>query len=73
MWPNGTSSPMTVVGFAWFVITSCGDPANPTYCANNDGKQVNGVFVNLDTSASMGTPGPYDPTSNTAYTVELTQ
>jgi Flp pilus assembly protein TadG len=73
VWPNGTSSPMTVVGFAWFVITSCGDPANPTYCSNSDGKQVNGVFVNLDTSASMGTPGPYDPTSNTAYTVELTQ
>ena len=73
VWPNGTSSPMTVVGFAWFVITSCGDPANPTYCSNSDGKQVNGVFVNLDSSASMGTPGPYDPTSNTAYTVELTQ
>ena len=31
------------------------------------------MFVNLDTSASMGTPGPYDPTSNTAFTVELTQ
>jgi Flp pilus assembly protein TadG len=73
VWPNGTSSPMTVVGFAWFVITSCGDPANPTYCSNSDGKQVNGVFVNLDTSASMGTPGPYDPSSNTAFTVELTQ
>ena len=73
VWPNGSSSPMTVVGFAWFVITSCGDPANPSYCSNSDGKQVNGVFVNLDSSASMGTPGPYDPTSNTAFTVELTQ
>jgi Tfp pilus assembly protein PilV len=73
VWPNGSSAPMTVVGFAWFVITSCGDPANPSYCGNSDGKQVNGVFVNLDSSASMGTPGPYDPTSNTAYTVELTQ
>jgi Flp pilus assembly protein TadG len=73
VWPNGTSSPMTVVGFAWFVITSCGDPINPTYCGNSDGKQVNGVFVNLDSSASMGTPGPYDPSSNTAFTVELTQ
>jgi len=73
VWPNGTSSPMTVVGFAWFVITSCGDPANPSYCSNSDGKQVNRVFVNLDSSASMGTPGPYDPTSNTAFTVELTQ
>jgi Flp pilus assembly protein TadG len=72
-WPNGTSSPMTVVGFAWFVITSCGDPNHPTYCANNDGKQVNGTFVTLDSAATMGTPGPYNPGSNTAYTVELTQ
>jgi Flp pilus assembly protein TadG len=72
-WPDGTSSPMTVVGFAWFVITSCGDPSHPTYCANNDGKQVNGVFVTLDSSATMGTPGPYDPDSNTAYTIELTR
>lgn len=72
-WPNGTSSPMTVVGFAWFIITSCGDPAHPTYCANNDGKEVNGVFVTLEGAATMGTPGPYDPDSNTAYTVELTQ
>jgi hypothetical protein len=31
------------------------------------------VFVTLDTSASMGTPGPYDPQSNTAFTVVLTQ
>jgi Flp pilus assembly protein TadG len=73
VWPNGSSSPMTVVGFAWFVITSCGNPVNPSYCSNSDGKQVNGVFVNLDSSASMGTPGPYDPSSNTAFTVELTQ
>jgi hypothetical protein len=72
-WPNGTSAPMTVVGFAWFVITSCGDPANPSYCGNSDGKEVNGVFVNLDTSATMGTPGPYNPQSNTVFTVELTQ
>ena len=72
-WPNGTSAPMTVVGFAWFVITSCGDPAHPTYCQTNDGKEVNGVFVNLDTSQSFGTPGPYNPQSNTAYTVVLTK
>jgi Putative Flp pilus-assembly TadE/G-like len=72
-WPSGTSAPMTVVGFAWFVITSCGDPAHPTYCANNDGKEVNGVFVTLETSSSVGTPGPYKPQSNTAYTITLTQ
>jgi Putative Flp pilus-assembly TadE/G-like len=72
-WPSGTSAPMTVVGFAWFVITSCGDPAHPTYCANNDGKEVNGVFVTLEASATIGTPGPYNPQSNTAYTVTLTK
>ena len=72
-WPNGSSAPMTVVGFAWFVITSCGDPAHPTYCGNSDGKEVNGVFVNLETSTTIGTPGPYNPQSNTAYTVTLTQ
>jgi Flp pilus assembly protein TadG len=72
-WPNGTSSPMTVVGFAWFVITSCGDPANPSYCKTNDGKEVNGVFVTLDASPTIGTPGPYNPNSNTIYTIELTQ
>jgi hypothetical protein len=72
-WPNGTSSPMTVVGFAWFVITSCGDPNHPTYCQNDDGKQVNGEFVTLDSSQTIGTPGPYTPGSNTAYTIELTQ
>jgi hypothetical protein len=59
VWPNGTNTQITVVGFAWFVITSCGHPAQPTYCSNSDGKQMNGVFVNLDSSASMGTPGPY--------------
>jgi hypothetical protein len=72
-WPNGTSAPMTVVGFAWFVITSCGDPLAPTYCGNSDGKQVNGVFVRLETSATIGTPGAYDPQSSTAFTVTLTK
>jgi Flp pilus assembly protein TadG len=72
-WPSGQSSPMTVVGFAYFVITSCGDPNHPTYCANSDGKQVNGVFVGLDGTPSAGTGGAYDPSSNTAYTVGLTQ
>jgi hypothetical protein len=72
-WPDGTSAPMTVVGFAWFVITSCGDPANPSYCGNSDGKEVNGVFVTLETSATVGTPGAYNPQSNTAYTITLTQ
>jgi hypothetical protein len=72
-WPSGTSAPMTVVGFAYFVITSCGNPTNPSYCANADGKQVNGVFVSLDGTPSTGTGGTYNPGSNTAYTVGLTQ
>jgi len=72
-WPDGTSAPMTVVGFAWFVITSCGDPANPSYCGNSDGKEVNGVFVTLESSTTIGTPGAYNPQSNTAYTITLTQ
>ena len=62
-----------MVGFAWFVITSCGDPVHPSFCQTNDGKEVNGVFVNLETSTTIGTPGPYNPQSNTAYTVTLTQ
>ena len=73
VWPNGSSSPMTVVGFAYFVITGCGDPDHPTYCRNSDGKQVNGVFVTLDSADSTGTSGTYDPTNNTAYTAALTQ
>jgi Flp pilus assembly protein TadG len=72
-WPSGTSSPMTVVGFAFFVITSCGDPAHPTYCGNSDGKQVNGVFVSLDGTPSTGAGGTYDPNANSAYTEGLTQ
>ena len=73
VWPNGSSAPMTVVGFAWFVITSCGDPAHPSYCANSDGKQVNGVFVTLDSTSESGSGGAYDPGNNTAYTVGLTK
>ena len=73
VWPNGTSSPMTVVGFAYFVITSCGDTDRPSYCRNSDGKQVNGVFVALDSADSTGTSGAYDPNNNTAYTTALTQ
>jgi Flp pilus assembly protein TadG len=72
-WPSGSSAPMTVVGFAYFVITSCGDPSHPSYCANSDGKQVNGVFVTLDGTPSAGAGGAYNPSSNTAYTVGLTQ
>jgi Flp pilus assembly protein TadG len=72
-WPSGTSSPMTVVGFAYFVITSCGNPASPSYCNSSDGKEVNGVFVTLEGDQTVGTGGSYTPGSNTAYTAALTQ
>ncbi len=72
-WPSGSSSPMTVVGFAYFIITSCGDPNHPSYCANSDGKQINGVFVSLDATSSAGTGGAYNPNNGTAYMIGLTQ
>ena len=72
-WPSGSSTPMKVTGFAWFIITSCGDPTHPSYCQNNDGKQINGVFVSLDLSPTVGTSGQWDPNNSTATTVALTQ
>jgi hypothetical protein len=70
-WPNGAKQ-LKVIGFAWFVIESCGDPAHPTYCASNDGKQVNGRFVNIQDTDPSNDLGAYDPDSNTDYQVELT-
>ena len=71
IWPNGASQ-VKVVGFAWFVIESCGDPAHPSYCANNDGKEVNGRFVNIQDTDPSNDLGAYDPNQNTDYQVELT-
>ncbi len=70
-WPNGTSTPMTVVGFAWFVITSCGT-SPVSYCAASDGSQVNGTFVGLDTTNSTGTTGAWTGSAADAYAVALT-
>ena len=65
-WLNGSGT-VRVVGFAWFIIT----PA-PGYTAN--GKTVTGVFVGLQDTASTGDVlGAYDPSTNTDYTVTLTQ
>jgi len=73
-WPNGTSSPMTVVGFAWFVITGCGPNDLPATCSNaSGGKQVDGTFVSLDSSPTVGTGGKWVPSSNTAYMAALTK
>jgi Putative Flp pilus-assembly TadE/G-like len=75
-WPSGSSAPMTITGFAYFVITSCGDPLNPTYCANTDGKQINGIFIGLDDATTAGsTSGAWNPNpgTDTAYTTALTQ
>lgn len=71
-WPNGSSAQIKVVGFAWFVIESCGPVASPSYCANNDGGQVNGRFVNLQDTDPANGLGGYTPGSNTDYQIELT-
>jgi hypothetical protein len=69
-WPNG-SGQMRVVGFAWFVIESCGPVDNPSYCKNSDGGQVNGRFVRLGDASEQNTLGNYNGTNSTAYQVVL--
>jgi Flp pilus assembly protein TadG len=71
-WPNG-SSQVKVVGFAWFVITGCGNPSKQGSCANSDGKDVNGTFVGLMNNSIAGTTGAWSPGSTSASTYELTQ
>jgi Flp pilus assembly protein TadG len=72
-WPSGSSAQIKVVGFAWFVIESCGPVTNPSYCKNSDGGEVNGRFVNIQDSDPTTGLGGYTPGSNTDYQVELTQ
>jgi Flp pilus assembly protein TadG len=71
-WPHNAPYQVRVVGFAWFVIESCGDLASPSYCANNDGYQVNGRFVRLQDTDPSNELGGYDPNAGTDYQVELT-
>ena len=70
-WPHNAPYRVRVVGFAWFVIESCGPTNNPSYCRTSDGEQVNGRFVGLLDASSTNTTGAWNPTS-TAYQVELT-
>ncbi len=71
-WPNG-SGQVQVVGFAWFVITGCGNPSIQGTCANSDGKYVNGTFVGLMDSGTSGTSGAWNPNDGSATTTRLTQ
>jgi hypothetical protein len=71
-WPNGSSQKMRVVGFAWFVILSCGTPPATSQCSSNDGKQGNGQFVGLDTPNTSYTTGAWTGAAADAYTVALT-
>jgi Flp pilus assembly protein TadG len=71
-WPNG-SGQVQIVGFAWFVITGCGNPSIQGSCANSDGKYVNGTFVGLMKTNTTGSNGAWNPTSGSATTVQLTQ
>ena len=71
-WPNG-SSQVRIVGFAWFVITGCGNPTKPGPCSNSDGRWVNGTFVSLINANTAGTTGAWNPNTNSASTsFELT-
>jgi Flp pilus assembly protein TadG len=71
-WPHNAPFQVQVVGFAWFVIESCGALAHPTYCQNNDGSQVNGRFVRLEDTDPNNGLGGYDPNSGTNFQIELT-
>jgi hypothetical protein len=71
-WPHNAPYQVKVVGFAWFVIESCGPVANPSYCTNNDGDQVNGRFVKLEDIDPNNELGGYDPNSGTNFQIELT-
>jgi Flp pilus assembly protein TadG len=71
-WPHNAPYQVRVIGFAWFVIESCGPVASPSYCANSDGNQVNGRFVRLQDTDPANELGGYDPNAGTDYQVELT-
>jgi Flp pilus assembly protein TadG len=71
-WPNGAGQ-VKVVGFAWFVITGCGNPSIQGNCQNSDGKYVNGTFVGLSDSGTSGSTGAWDPQDGSATAVRLTQ
>jgi Flp pilus assembly protein TadG len=71
-WPNGTSGQIKVVGFAWFVITSCGPANKPSYCKTSDGDEVNGIYVGASIDMPNSTSGAWDPTDSTVYTTALT-
>jgi len=71
-WPNG-SGQVQIVGFAWFVITGCGNPSIQGSCSNSDGKYVNGTFVGLMNTNTAGTNGAWNPNSGSATTTQLTQ
>jgi hypothetical protein len=71
-WPHNAPYQVKVVGFAWFVIESCGPVANPSYCQNNDGDQVNGRFVKLEDTDPNNALGGYDPNAGSNFQIELT-
>ena len=57
---------MQIVGFAWFVITGCGNPSIQGNCKNSDGKYVNGTFVGLTDNGTSGGSGAWTPDSGSA-------
>jgi Flp pilus assembly protein TadG len=72
VWPN-PPNPVKVVGFAVFVITSCGSGPSYSYCSSSDGGQVNGTYVGMMQQESTSfISGAWDGTNNTLYTVQMT-
>jgi Flp pilus assembly protein TadG len=62
-WPGGGGQ-VKVIGFAFFVLTA------PGY--SNGGKTVLGTFVGLQLTNMGWETGAFDPHTNTAFTIELT-
>ena len=60
-WPQGSNDQIRVVGFAYFVITGCGNPTKPGTCTNSDGKYVNGTLFDLVDASTVPDTGAWDP------------
>ena len=72
-WPQGSNDEIRVVGFAYFVITGCGNPTKPGPCTNSDGKYVNGTFVDLVDASTVPDTGAWDPNAGSITHIQLSE
>lgn len=71
-WGNGTNANATVVGFAYFAISGCSGGTGPASCTGAGGKEIDGTWTGLDSSASIsGGTGAYQ--TGYANAVALTE